>query len=623
MVKKLLKFAPVLIIGLFLLMYWELELKNASMPIFHESSYSDGSFTLTDGNIREILISTVRSDINLIPQDGYVTLNICNKNSEIVFSDIFPVEEITDSYSLLASFTKDSPLKLNSEDTYYFEIESDYNSTNNVPPLEELFRCNFVEFDGSYGSIYLIMSLVILVIVSLLIVFTPLIQKPENIFLCAVISVSILYGIVFPPLNVADEELHYMESYKISNTLLGTNPDSEGYPMMRSTDRNCLNYLNNVGTISGWYYNDESVFIKDSAYVSAKQNISVSTNGKYSYIPGALGISLGRLLHLNGHITMTLGRLFNLALSILICFFAIKLIPYGKWFMVLLGLLPECVMLFNSYSYDGLNIALCMLIVGYFLYLYQKESICIKQLLTFFVLIILMIPIKMVYVFFLALLFFLPRHKLSVSNKTLAGAGIVATVGIVGFIALNWRLIYIHLIMSGGDKAQYSLSYMLSNMGTTVSMYERTLVMKINDYFHQSFGQVIGQSRDSHLLEFYNIPVILVVVIVILMIISLEDTSANPLSVTKRVLSAVLSILSVVSILTVLLIAATAMDSYLIDGIQGRYFVPLYALIPVIVKNNSISIKSDKKTYITHGMMYVNIAFILFAYLYYARIFFS
>lgn len=129
---------------------------------------------------------------------------------------------------------------------------------------------------------------------------------------------------------------------------------------------------------------NECVYLKDKP-LSRSKSVEVSANIMYSplgYVPQAIGLMIGRAIHLEPVYAQTAARIFNLLTYIILVGVAIRILPgRGKWLLVVLGLLPTSLFLASSLSADGLNIAWNTLFVAYIIRLHkQKRSISRAQI---------------------------------------------------------------------------------------------------------------------------------------------------------------------------------------------------------------------------------------------------
>lgn len=117
---------------------------------------------------------------------------------------------------------------------------------------------------------------------------------------------------------------------------------------------------------------------------------------------------------MNSYHVYTLGRLFNLLLTCVCLYFAIKMAPRFKMLLGLVFLLPMAVQQASGYSYDCYVNALTVLVVGYWLKLiFEEGPIALKDIIGITIFTILQAPAKTIYAFavFLAFLVFSNRFN--------------------------------------------------------------------------------------------------------------------------------------------------------------------------------------------------------------------
>lgn len=93
-----------------------------------------------------------------------------------------------------------------------------------------------------------------------------------------------------------------------------------------------------------------------------------------AYLPSAAAIWLARTAGVSMSNTLILGRLSNLLCYVLVVYFAIKQLKFGKLFAIALGLIPETLFLAANYSYDPFCISFIMLGVCVWLGVYQRPE---------------------------------------------------------------------------------------------------------------------------------------------------------------------------------------------------------------------------------------------------------
>lgn len=606
----------VLVTILAMYLFWSIKLSGYSMPIQHKVSYS-GEFTTTLGAVREIVIWHEK-----VEEPVEISVSIYNSGNKKCWENSYDHVIITGKKQTLDSFEKETPLQLD-KGTYHAEIL--------VNGQKENLGCRFIEYNGSYKELY--RALCVLLVVGE-IIFLILSKNKKislhGIYFWGVITLGVILNFAMPPLGVPDEQSHFLTAYELSSKMMmQVKYDENGYLMIREEDYDSINYLHDISSIAEWYDSFHVLSVEEKEQlVSAGVKSSVGSKGLYAYLPMAIGVTIARLLGLSGHMLLWIGRLCNLFVVAALTALAVKIIPWGKFFFLVLGMLPEVVYLFTSYSYDGLNLALCMLIVAYFLKLYaEKDKIVAKEIILFCVLLVLMIFIKTVYIAFGALLLLLPVRKIKLSKMQIIGMGIVFCSGI--FMVLRFILPGVlgtmgmnkTLLDYSDPSTRMTLEFALQNKTHSLMALWDTVFENTNTYFNNALCEIIGYGRyDGH--DCYYLPICLILVIVVLMLIGLEDTRENLVPGWKRIVCISMGIFTYLAVLVSMFFAFTAISAHKITGVQGRYFLPIFALMPVIVKNNYFEIKCSKRTACFMGMGIVNLMFIFLMCFHYVTTYF-
>ena len=157
--------------------------------------------------------------------------------------------------------------------------------------------------------------------------------------------------------------------------------------------------------------------------------------GIAAYFPTAVGLALGRILHLGTYPMLYLARLCNLFFYLLLLGWAIRMTPLKKTMFALLGSVPMVMQMACSFAYDMPTIGLCFLMTAYLLRLiYGNGPFGWKQWLTLCFFSFLTVPCKLVGLSVLILLFFLPSKKTGGRGKKALLIFTVVLCGLAGFV---------------------------------------------------------------------------------------------------------------------------------------------------------------------------------------------
>lgn len=602
----------------FLILFWNLKLEGVSRPTAHIPTAIDGKIKITVGALREIVVRGERSD-----EPVNITIRMSNEDHQVIYDETFEGITLTGYRDTLVQFPKEDPLNL-TPGNYYVEVNTEG---------QNLLHALFIEYNGDYKNLYVGLSVIILLILAVVLVMCERSAwKLESAYVVMAIFIAVLLTYVMPPLCAGDEYAHFLESYQLSNKILHVQyKDENGYVLLRADDYDSAVYLHDAASISDWYETFEKGNVTDR--VSADEKSTVSSRAWYVYLPTALMVTLVRICGGSGHVLLLLGRLTNLLIVLALIALSIRLIPKGKIFVACLGLLPETLYLANSFSYDGINLALCIFLASYFYYLYDcSERITWKQLMIYVVLCAMMIPIKTVYIWYVFLLLLLPMKKIALSKKVilLLLAGVAVAVVIIG-IKL-WpnisSLSTSGLAPSTGETDGVSISYIMSNPKDFLIVLGNSLFPELagfkypERYLATSFGQILAADRYVGR-DLYTMPAWMCATVLVTAMIGLGDTKDNSISTGKRVMIAGLGCCMVFGVFMAMYFASTLIVNRKIYGISGRYFLPVYALLPLIVKNHWYEVKFDVKKVCMAVMVFINLFYWFDVFWHYSYVYFA
>lgn len=604
-----------------LVLFWVLKCSDTSRPIAHVPGILDGKFKVSVGAVREIVIQGEKSEE---PID--LTITIRDENQETAWQESFEGVEVTGDRQTLISFEKEAPLVLEQKN-YYAELTLDAGA-------QESIWFSIIEYNADFKGMYLGLSILFLLTIALALLIYDNIKVPIHLaYFILAITLSMVFGCIMPPLSAGDEYSHFLQAYKLSSKMMNVQFHTQGYVALRADDYDSAVYLHDMASISDWYETFERGNIDEM--VPAAEHSTVTSRAWYIYLPSAIGISLARILHCSGHVLLIMGRLFNLLTVALLFLLAIKTAPRGKLFFACFGLVPEILYFANSFSYDGINIALCTLLAAYFLYMYESlSSVKVKHIAIFVIIFLLMLPIKAVYVWLGLLLLLLPIKKLSVSRKTIIIAG---AVGLSGCLILGYMYLPLlkDLILSGAAPSTgartnegVSLSFIMSNPRHLIDCFFNSTFQDVNgfigkdQYVAAALGQVMASDRYAGR-DIYLLPSWLCVIIIFVFGICLEDTSVNQIGRVKRYLTAAIGAGIYFSVLLAMYFTSTKIIDRKVYGVQGRYLLPICVLFPLIFKNQFFFTKIDRRKWSLFLMVFVNLLFMLDTFWHYAYVYFA
>ena len=465
------------------------------------------------------------------------------------------------------------------------------------------------------------------------------------------------YMYVFPAMSAPDEIAHFISAYKISNKMLGKQATvKDGHVIIRAQDL-WIEDVDGEYTFDKGKSEEEKVLIPEEGshgkIISSKleetsykvfygkgdsrsNNIYISFSGQnyekaqslhapVNTIPSvyflpATGITVARIMGLNSIYLVLFGRMANLILFILFGTLGIYFLPKFKEFIFLVSLLPTTIELASSYSYDAVMISSMIFFVSYVFFLaHEKKEFDIKDLVIVSLIAGLVLPCKMVYFPMLLMLFSIPLYKFKFRGKVdgkikkeniaffLASAVVVLLSWVFAMYLVNRSTVVGYSTsntssLEWAGEESYTIGYLLHNKLKAVKLFYNTLLLQLEYYHKTMFGAYLGHADDV-----VGIPYIGFLVLNIGMIFSVfGEVKEKQLLVKERVLTGISIFFVIFLVLLSMLIAWTPISSEFIEGVSGRYFIPVMLPLLMVCRNNKIAIKDETKRNIIFLFILIN-----------------
>ncbi len=453
---------------------------------------------------------------------------------------------------------------------------------------------------------------------SLLILAAGLFWKKWPLEICGALAVLLLgsvYLVALPPLSAPDEISHFASAYRISNVFLGELPvDEKGYVRMRQEDE----FLQNVNGASG---TEEKVSLGQtltektwegieahaaSVFVSQERDEMVSSVRKpvkttpVSYVPQALGITLARLLGVNCVILAWLGRFFNLLFFAGMVYWSMKALPFGKMVVCGVSVLPMSLHLAASYSYDAFLMGMCFLFGSYCLYLaFAKPVVQKRDIVLLAFLAAAFGPCKMVYAVMLGFALLIPVKKFGGWKDWGMGAAIVAAAFLTAMVLVNRETVQDYAAgtdsyVSWAGEEGFSIPFILHNPQVYIRMMYETLVHQGDEWALSMLGESLGNLDPVLSVPFF----VLVFLAACLALLGIRRAGeALYLSGRQKAWIVFLALSCLAGLMTAMMVGWTPLSSRVIEGVQGRYLLPVLPFLTMTMKSNRLvrTAGSDEK----------------------------
>ena len=425
-----------------------------------------------------------------------------------------------------------------------------------------------------------------------------------------ILTFGIICSFLNPILYAPDEVEHFVRAEMITRGIFfpeyNTTPflyegsQQKGFYLTIQTTLDLIEDGKNTAD-TGW---DEIIF-KNASIFHTKNDLkpinntlvkypsAFAQNPFYGYVTPAIGIFLAKILNLNAIWLMWLGRLFNTTLYAILVSIAIKKTPILKIPLIVIACMPLTLFQSASISIDSLINGMGILIISYFLYMYNSnDKLNKKDLIIFSLMVILLGLCKITYFGFIFLLLIIPKQNFK-SNKNYLY--IISTIIFICIIAALWSKYFVTPGFSESFRGNYCIN---GNINVTQQFSYITAHKKEFLVALLSIPQYLEKDLifNSWSLAFntYN-PIYL------MFLGGICFFYPNPKIDIKSRIGALLILIIIYygTYITFLLSWNPIGKLYPIEGVLPRYFLPELPLIPFIFGfNNNLSNKKEIDYYI-------------------------
>lgn len=447
------------------------------------------------------------------------------------------------------------------------------------------------------SELFVIMSIILSIVAIFISICIYLNKKinQEKIFLMIVPILCLLFMIFMPIYRAHDEEAHWYRAYEISegkllsevkdNKVVSNLPKSviiinglgKKWEEIRYTD-----LIENV---------DKHIDNEDRDYVDTSL---VAVYSPIQYIPQSIGIGIARIFSENILTIAYTGRMFNMIVSLVLVYLSIKIAPFGKNIILLISMLPLSIQAFASLSPDAMTISVSLLLVSYILRIIYTENYKIskKDKIILLILGFFMAMCKIVYVPLIGLTLLIPSEKYKSKKEKVIYTFFIILITCI--FSVGWLTIansYLE-VSSNGESTQKIMTIFSSPID-----YFKELIYTINysgnRYFMTLFGSVLGSCE---VIQLYSI-----VPFIFSTLFFVEALTNNELkkkfSLYQTMILILVALAVIALIFTSLYVQWTKIYARTIQGVQGRYFIPILFVIALILSKIKIRREYSENLY--------------------------
>ena len=475
----------------------------------------------------------------------------------------------------------------------------------------------------SFVFYQLLIFCVLFIITTLLYLTTRTSPKGNAIMLLwGVISLGLVFSLLIPPGCVPDERTHLDSVYDFVNKIFyrsySKNPHIL-YRRLTDIDPNAATTMDVSYDLYAKIHTGLFRSAGDSTLLPSYISHSAESNAPiFCYLPQIFGMLLSRIFGFNNTTLLLFTRWVTLICTALLSYLGIRKMPYGKTVMGLVLLLPISLQQMASFSYDSMIIATVYVFIGY-LMSYVSDGFEKKYDPYILVLSgILLGQIKSgVYIPVLLIAVIAFTRVASIRKRQGIKKGLSFMIPVLpALFVLLYRYSSLILTILNRDVANnssgaasdsapfFSIGYAVQHKRETVRLLEKTFFYQNDFYIRSMLTGYLGRLN-------INIPIIIMIAFLIILLIAIfskeKALDEKVFSLKERILFLVACSITYVFILASMLLTWTKVGATIIDGVQGRYFLPVLGLFLLTFKGNKICFKKDYSRYLLYAAYYLNL----------------
>lgn len=472
----------------------------------------------------------------------------------------------------------------------------------------------------TYTNIFNILTIIVLAgSVSLVFIEAYLIAytkaKEEHLFLGIAVPIGMVFLLFLSGNIVHDGSTHLAKTYHYSNMLLGWDDQDKGsYVWLKKDEAEVFDAAYND------YRRENSVAYElwetvedfwetapNSERVQSHWFRGTSASSFWEYFPGALGITMGRLLGISARMNILLAKMMFLIFYIGAVFFSIRISPSLKTGIAFCGMLPMAMYQAAGITYDSVVIAVGFLLIALFLK-WREQKPSKAEIVLFFAVGFILGCCKggFYLVLFLPFIFIPSSGYGGKKKKIFLCVGGLAIGGIAMFMVsfdAYWNMLTGILqvgmqntgsvsetevaaeaaqeIVPQTETAAYGISYLFHDFSGFIKLWIKSMAERAEFYLGSLIGYRMAWADET-------VTWVILMMFCVLLLASAgkaDDGTEKPVGFYERIVC--LGVVGVeIMAFHILMLIETPQGAQIISGVQGRYFLVLMPLLLMAVYNS-------------------------------------
>ena len=417
--------------------------------------------------------------------------------------------------------------------------------------------------------------------------------KFEKMIISFLIPIGMAYLFFIAPSYVPDEHAHIWKALEISEGKLVTEITEDGESkelVPRFFYDNIVPHLQNYGQFNSSSY-------KETDYNDlVKVENPAQAYPAVLYIFSSIGFFIGKIFGLNGIITIYLARMLNFIVFLILGYWSIKLIPYGKWIVSIILFLPMSLQQAVSISADSFLNAISIFYVCYTMYLCKKKNkINIKSKILYGIMSIIIAISKVVYIPIVGISLLLIENKEISKKEKCTFLSIIIPLSIISGVI--WFLIMQSYPVLDNNLV-YNEIYNVSMKDQLISIIKNPslFITVLNNTFKDG---LFIEGMVGSLMGWLNIEISRVVIIMFVILLALSPfLEENEIKNNRKekIWNLIIFFGTYILIVLAAYLSWTTVGADKVMGVQGRYFLPIIILplISLCDKDRYVKFKNIK-----------------------------
>lgn len=423
----------------------------------------------------------------------------------------------------------------------------------------------------------------------------PALLSRDYLFLATLIVFALIFCFVFPTFSIPDEGHHFFSTYWLIDQLpFNSRVNPDGSYLVRDIDLKLYSKLSTNGISSSSYdliFNNFS-FDGTAKFVTYKgMTFSIGSENVPAKIGSILGLQIALLLGLGAFPAFYLGRIGSIVFFAFCAFQAYKICPKGKSIVVFVSLLPMTLHLVASYSYDSGIIAYGLLLFACLMrgFFGEERSLTWKEIAVYLLISALFAPCKVIYCGVILLALFVPKKQFKNPNVCIVAKiclFFAISIPILAVRTASMSGLIDHDISSRGNEIGhfYTVSDIILHPRNSFMVFFRTLDSLGDFYWESCLGYSLGWLQEN-----LRMPAIYMLPYLFFGFLCCFESQEDSSFLDKRVspLFILAFLISVLGSIASMWLGWTFNTENIIQGVQGRYFLPALPVLLFGLRNRS------------------------------------